>query len=47
MKIAIDAGHGKNTKGKRTPDGIREWELNSIVAKYLAEIARGIQELKR
>lgn len=41
MKIAIDAGHGKNTKGKRTPDGIREWELNSLVAKYLAEYLKG------
>lgn len=37
MKIAIDAGHGLNTKGKRTPDGIREWKLNNAVAKYLAE----------
>ena len=41
MKIAIDAGHGKNTPGKRTPDGIREWELNSKVAKYLAEYLKG------
>lgn len=27
MKIALDAGHGYNTAGKRTPDGIREWTL--------------------
>ena len=41
MKIAIDAGHGYNTKGKRTPDGIREWTLNNAVAKYLAEYLKG------
>lgn len=41
MKIAIDAGHGKNTKGKRTPDGIREWELNSKVAGYLQDYLKG------
>jgi len=33
FKIAIDAGHGYNTPGKRTPDGsMREWEFNSAVA---------------
>lgn len=31
MKIAIDAGHGFNTAGKRTPDDIREWTLNDRV----------------
>lgn len=31
-KIAIDAGHGMTTPGKRTPDGIREWTMNSAVA---------------
>ena len=30
-KIAIDCGHGINTAGKRTPDGIREWTLNDAV----------------
>lgn len=38
--IALDAGHGFNTPGKRTPDGIREWTLNDKVrdkaATYLA-----------
>lgn len=34
-KIAIDAGHGKNTAGKRTPDGIREWTLNDKVRDYI------------
>lgn len=32
MKIALDAGHGFNTAGKRTPDGtVREWTLNNRV----------------
>lgn len=29
--IALDAGHGMNTSGKQTPDGIKEWELNDKV----------------
>jgi len=32
VKIAVDAGHGFNTSGKRTPDGEREWTFNSKVA---------------
>lgn len=35
-KIVIDAGHGMNTAGKRTPDGIHEWELNNKVALAIA-----------
>lgn len=31
VKIALDAGHGINTAGKRTPDGEREWTFNSKV----------------
>lgn len=31
MKIALDAGHGVNTPGKRTPDGEREWSFNDKV----------------
>ncbi|MRX70834.1 N-acetylmuramoyl-L-alanine amidase [Bacillus lacus] len=41
MKIILDAGHGYNTPGKRTPDGsMREWEFNSRVT----EIAKGMLE---
>lgn len=29
--IALDAGHGLNTSGKQTPDGIKEWTLNDKV----------------
>ena len=38
VKIVIDAGHGYNTAGKRTPDGEREWTFNDKVAR--AAIAR-------
>lgn len=31
VKIALDAGHGLKTPGKRTPDGINEWTLNDAV----------------
>lgn len=34
MKIMVDAGHGYNTPGKRSPDGMREYEFNRIVANY-------------
>ncbi|MEQ2528805.1 N-acetylmuramoyl-L-alanine amidase [Bacillaceae bacterium CLA-AA-H227] len=34
MKILIDAGHGYNTPGKRSPDGMREYEFNRVVASY-------------
>lgn len=33
--IALDAGHGMKTPGKRTPDGIHEWELNDKVRDYV------------
>ena len=38
MKIAIDAGHGSDTSGKRTPDGYREHYANVVVANYLYDI---------
>ena len=34
MKIVLDAGHGFSTLGKRTPDGMREYEFNRAVAAY-------------
>lgn len=37
VKIALDAGHGINTAGKRTPDGEREWSFNNKV--LLATVA--------
>lgn len=38
VKIAIDAGHGLRTAGKRTPDDEREWSFNNKVV--LAAIAK-------
>ena len=46
IKIGLDAGHGLNTAGKQTPDGIKEWTLNdqvrdkvvNILASYDCEI---------
>lgn len=36
MKIAIDAGHGPQTPGKRCPDdSMREFNFNSVVARYV------------
>ncbi|MFD2671023.1 N-acetylmuramoyl-L-alanine amidase [Marinicrinis sediminis] len=38
MKIAIDAGHGPHTAGKRCPDGsLREFFFNHATATYLGE----------
>lgn len=37
-KIALDAGHGLNTAGKNTPDGIKEWTLNDKVRDKVVEI---------
>lgn len=37
MKIAIDAGHGSNTPGKRTPDGYREHYGNVMCAVFFAK----------
>lgn len=39
MLIAIDAGHGHNTPGKRVPDdSMREWDFNSNVATKVCNI---------
>ena len=37
MRVALDAGHGLNTPGKRTPDGEREWSFNNKVVKAITE----------
>ena len=41
MKIILDAGHGYNTPGKRTPDGVKEYEINRSIANYLKDILLG------
>lgn len=40
IKIALDAGHGLKTAGKRTPDGIHEWELNDKVRDKVVEFLK-------
>ena len=40
VKIGLDCGHSKNTKGKQTPDGIKEWDLNNQVRKRIVEILK-------
>lgn len=48
MKVAIDAGHGSNTAGKRTPDGYREHYANVRVAHFFAKAMErcGIEYIK-
>lgn len=39
MKVVIDAGHGPETAGKRSPDGVlREYMFNSVTARYVIEL---------
>ncbi|MVP00338.1 N-acetylmuramoyl-L-alanine amidase [Paenibacillus lutrae] len=41
MKIMLDAGHGPETPGKQTPDGLmKEYQFNRAVANHLAPILR-------
>jgi N-acetylmuramoyl-L-alanine amidase len=35
FKISLSAGHGLTTPGKRTPDGMHEWEFNSAVVSIM------------
>lgn len=40
IKIALDAGHGLYTKGKQTPDGIKEWSINDKVRDKVVEFLK-------
>ena len=40
VKIGLDCGHSKNTKGKETPDGIKEWDLNNQVRNRIINILK-------
>lgn len=46
FKIAICAGHGINTPGKRTPDGEREWSFNSKVAVAFMETMKQYENVE-
>jgi N-acetylmuramoyl-L-alanine amidase len=37
MKIMLDAGHGYSTPGKRSPDGMKEYEFNKRVTDVMKE----------
>ncbi|MFS0783631.1 N-acetylmuramoyl-L-alanine amidase [Bacillus sp. 1P06AnD] len=37
MKVILDAGHGLSTPGKRSPDGLKEYEINRAIASYSKE----------
>jgi len=43
-KICLDAGHGVNTAGKRTPNGangvVREWTMNNAVCNNIVELLK-------
>lgn len=39
----LDAGHGYNTQGKRSPDGMREYEFNRAVANYAKSVLDGYE----
>ncbi|MFJ7848202.1 N-acetylmuramoyl-L-alanine amidase [Peribacillus sp. NPDC097224] len=45
MKVVLDAGHGYSTPGKRSPDGMKEYEFNRETAafiKHYLEKSKGI-----
>ena len=47
MKIMLDAGHGKNTAGKRTPDdSMREFVFNHAVAEYAKTMLLNYENIK-
>jgi N-acetylmuramoyl-L-alanine amidase len=45
MKIMLDAGHGYNTPGKRSPDGLREYEFTRAVANYARNLLNTYQNV--
>ena len=48
FKVAVDAGHGSNTAGKRTPDGWREHWINVACASFCEQALKrcGIDVLR-
>lgn len=40
VKIGLDAGHGLLTRGKETPDKIKEWSLNDKIADKVVSILK-------
>ena len=45
MKIMLDAGHGYSTPGKRSFNGMREYEFNRKVAAFAKELLEGFENV--
>ena len=45
MKIVLDAGHGYNTKGKQSPNGIKEYEINRAIAIYTRDLLQSYKNV--
>jgi N-acetylmuramoyl-L-alanine amidase len=45
VKIMIDAGHSYKTPGKRSPNGMREYEFNRSVASFLKNLLGKYQDV--
>lgn len=45
MKIMLDAGHGYETAGKRSPDGMKEYEFNRSVADEVRKLLREYEDV--
>jgi len=45
MKIMLDAGHGYSTAGKRSPDGMREYEFTRAVANFAKQFLEDYQNV--
>ena len=45
MKIILDAGHSFNTPGKRTPDGMQEYDFNRAVANKARTLLEGYENV--
>lgn len=46
VRIALDAGHGLNTPGKRTPSGEREWAFNDKVVRAAIKYLKQYQNVE-
>jgi N-acetylmuramoyl-L-alanine amidase len=45
MKIMLDAGHGPDTPGKRSPNGFKEFSFTSAAADFVREILQSYQNV--
>lgn len=45
-KLAVGAGHGYHTPGKRSPEGEREWSFNNVVVSAMVDEAKNYPDLK-